>query len=244
MKETPEDVEDVIVEADGEWHTSDNAYASAVWKAAHPPKALSPTKVEDAPLAQPNGSANGKNQGFEPEIFILDSDDDDDEGQIQRELSAYASSSRTSYDAMPRTQSQTSATVIDLTLDDDDEDDDSDDGSPSAPTNNFGKRKASEANIDSVQGTEPQWKKGRPDPSRILPAPRPSGPMSTLHAPIGSHSVSSGPPYSSSFQGNSLPPMLPPYGGRSGSASVQLPSINGSYGSSRQAATSQRGSGW
>ncbi|KAF9535418.1 PINIT domain-containing protein [Crepidotus variabilis] len=245
LKATDEDVEDVIVEADGEWHTSDGRYASAGWKAAHPPKSLSPTKVEDtgtpAPLANGTGQVNGKGKAPEVEIFILDSDEDDDEGRVQRELS-YASSSRTSYDTIPATQqSQGGATVIDLTLDSDEEE------TPPPPVNNYGKRKASEANIDSVSLPEQLWKKGRIDSSRILPAPRPSGPISNgMHPPMSNHRPAAPLPYSSSMQGHNLPPVLPPPSyGRSGSANsqVQLPPISSSF-TSRQSGSSPHNTGW
>ena len=80
---TDEDVEDVIVEADGAWHTSDGKFASDSWKAANPPQeqgpALllkrSPTPVK--PIITGNGHVNGAPDNAE--IVILDSDEEDSE---------------------------------------------------------------------------------------------------------------------------------------------------------------------
>lgn len=90
LKESPESVEDVIVEADGEWHTSDNKYGSAAWKRAHPPVAPKPAMKLPASPVKTNGASssdlNGKKKA-NVEIVVLDSDDEDDEGQVKRELS-------------------------------------------------------------------------------------------------------------------------------------------------------------
>ncbi|KAJ7900293.1 PINIT domain-containing protein [Mycena olivaceomarginata] len=97
LKTSSEDVEDVIVEADGEWHTSDNNPASK----------------------GPNGDPNGKRKAAE--IVVLDSDDED-EGRVKRELSpsfASTSSANRSYGSVPGEASQSA--VIDLTLDSDDD---------------------------------------------------------------------------------------------------------------------------
>ncbi|KAJ7932449.1 PINIT domain-containing protein [Mycena leptocephala] len=129
LKQSPESVEDVVVEADGEWHTSDNKYGSAAWKASHAPaaipKAASPRKFIPAkspshtPSKGVNGDPNGKRKAAE--IVVLDSDDED-EGRVKRELSpSFASSSSVnrSFGSIPGetvTASQ-SDDVIDLTLD-------------------------------------------------------------------------------------------------------------------------------
>ncbi|KAF8807349.1 hypothetical protein BYT27DRAFT_7164840 [Phlegmacium glaucopus] len=215
--DTTESVEDVMVEADGQWHTTDNKYGSREWKAAHPitPQRVTPDKkpsVEDSPtrFAPPvqNNDVNGKGKVPHHEIFVLDSDDED-EGRVKRELSpSYASSANQSFEGtLPHpSQSQQSqaSQVIDLTLDSDDEDDDE-----LVVSNINGKRKAHEAGIGTTPPSPDQfWKKGRLDPSRILPLPRVS---SATHNSVGASHHSSLPnsllpSYQSSFQGNTLPP--------------------------------------
>ena len=203
-----------MVEADGQWHTTDNKYGSREWKAAHPvtSQPVSSDKkpsVENSParfasLVQSN-EVNGKGKVPEHEIFVLDSDDED-EGRVKRELSpSYASSANQSFEGtLPRpsqsqqTQSQESQ-VIDLTLDSDDDDE--------RVSNANGKRKAHEAGIGTTPPSSDQlWKKGRLDPSRTLPLPRVSSVthngVGTSHSSLPNHRL---PSYSSSFQGNTLP---------------------------------------
>ncbi|KAJ7630889.1 PINIT domain-containing protein [Roridomyces roridus] len=150
LKQSPESVEDVIVEADGEWHTSDNQYASATWKAAHPPAAKpAPSPRKSLPV-KPSPDVNGKRKATE-EIVVLDSDDED-EGRVKRELSpSFASASSSSLNqSVPRSQV---GDVIDLTLDSDDE--------GPAPPPPPSKRTALDAGLASP--TELIWKKGRLD---------------------------------------------------------------------------------
>jgi E3 SUMO-protein ligase PIAS1 len=119
----------VMVEADGEWHTNDNTYASEAWKKAHPPKVeaavaqrRSPTPARSTPAV----------------VYTLDdSDDEDEEGRVKRELSpsfrnGLANSSFSSIATLPPMSrmshtpmppSRQASKVIDLTsLDSDDED--------------------------------------------------------------------------------------------------------------------------
>ncbi|KAJ7244748.1 PINIT domain-containing protein [Mycena haematopus] len=177
LKTSPESIEDVIVEANGEWHTSDNKYGSAAWKASHPaaviPKAAaSPRKF--VPAKSPSHTASSKGANGDPngkrkaaEIVVLDSDDED-EGRVKRELSpSYASSSSVnrSFGSIPGEMVPASQgdDVIDLTQDSDD------DEPPARPP---AKRTASEAGIASP--TEQIWKKGRLDVERNVPTvPRP-----------------------------------------------------------------------
>lgn len=210
-----------MVEADGQWHTTDNKYGSREWKAVHPITsqrvADKKPSVEDNPTRFASEShtqsndVNGKGVPLH-EIFVLDSDDED-EGRVKRELSpSYASSANQSFDGtLPRqSQSQSQASqVIDLTLDSDDEDgDDGDDAEP-VVSNASGKRKADEAGIGTSPPSDQLWKKGRRerDPSRILPLPRVS---STTHNGVGTSHYSSLPnnrhPSYNAFQGNMLPP--------------------------------------
>ncbi|KAF8922611.1 PINIT domain-containing protein [Mucidula mucida] len=174
VKSCPESVEDVFVEADGEWHTTDNKYGSAEWKAQHPPvkPATAPRKPVSrtrTPPSQCNGKTNGKGKA-DLSILILDSDDEE-ENRVKRELSpsfGNASSSSLAPSLPPRSQS-VQDTVIDLTLDSDEEED-------VAPPRHVGKRKAS----DAPSPTEPIWKKSRP----IIPveSDRAGGSSSALSA--------------------------------------------------------------
>lgn len=151
LKSTPEEVEDVMVEADGEWHTSDNMYASPAWKATHkpPPPALS---LPPTPEKKPHLNGNGKSIDKEPEqeVFVLD-DSDDEEGQVKRELSF---SVRQDSSALSNDSGPPDSQVIDLTLD-------SDEDEPAPPpslASSNGKRKALD---DLPSPTEQIWKKSR-----------------------------------------------------------------------------------
>ncbi|KAK7064267.1 MIZ zinc finger protein [Favolaschia claudopus] len=242
LKSSPESVEDVIVEADGEWHTSDNKYGSPAWKASHAPAvtvkpALSPRKV--VPLKSPPpkaSSVDAKGKGKAAEIVVLDSDDED-EGRVKRELSpSFASSSSVnrSFGSIPGETVAVSQVeeVIDLTLDSEDEEE-----PVVRPT---AKRTASAAGFASP--TEQIWKKGRldadssaatisrhpakttmtsssPEYGRTGQSPLVSSPRLTLPAPFRN------PP--AGYSGPVLPPV---YNLSRGSASttqtVQLPPPN------------------
>ncbi|KAF9015110.1 PINIT domain-containing protein [Cyathus striatus] len=173
LKQTSDIVEDVVVEADGEWHTADNKFASAKWKSEHAPVAPTPSPRKPPSITPTqvieklsNGSAlpNENGKGSDVEVLVLDSDDED-EGRVKRELSpsnvspshSYSNVTTTSVPAT-QTQSQSQSDVIDLTLDSEDE------GLqlPPAPIQTA-KRKASEAGLDALSPTEQIWKKGRPD---------------------------------------------------------------------------------
>jgi len=246
LQQTPESVEDVMVEADGQWHTSDNKYGSADWKAAHPPptKSSSPTKslppLKQSPPCPPvvpndSGQLNGKGKAPSHEIFVLDSDSDEEEGRVKRELSpSYASSANQSFEGtLPgASQSQVRAdtSVIDLTLDESDED------SEPLPSI-YGKRRAADAELDSPNATDQSWKKGRLDPSsRILPAPRP-GTMNGVAPVLHSSSINNHQPASphryGSFSNNMLPlpTPYPQFNARSGSSSssLQLPVLSSNF---------------
>ncbi|KAJ7225563.1 PINIT domain-containing protein [Mycena pura] len=185
LQQSPESVEDVVVEADGEWHTSDNKYGSAAWKAAHPSattsKALSPQKslpAKSPPSNGVNGDLKGKRKSTE--ILVLDSDDED-EGRVKRELSpSFASSSsiNRSFGSIPG-ESHPQDDVIDLTLD-------SDSDEPPLASLPSSKRTASDAGM--VSPTEQIWKKGRLDGERTMAA------MPVIRTP-SSTSTSSGAEY-------------------------------------------------
>ncbi|CCL99022.1 uncharacterized protein FIBRA_01031 [Fibroporia radiculosa] len=174
LQQTSEEVEDVIVEADGQWHTEDNKFGTAAWRAAHPPsKPVIP--AQHAPVAKPRTpsprkptpyrvNGEGKPRPSNEEIVILDSDDED-EGRVKRELSpstdspvragASMSQSITSQPSRSRTQD---TDVIDLTLDSEDEE--------AVPLTR--KRKTYATDIPSP--TEQIWKKSRTDGMSSSPA--------------------------------------------------------------------------
>jgi E3 SUMO-protein ligase PIAS1 len=167
LKQTPDSVEDIVVEADGDWHTGDNKYASARWKLSHPATSLlkapltprKSTSVMKSPMQTPAPTKErGKENPHNVEIVILDSDDED-EGRVKRELSpSFASgtsgSAHQSFDStsLPLTQSQ-SEDVIDLTLDSDD-----DEPAPEPTSRVVEKRKAMDFDLShDLQ----YWKKAR-----------------------------------------------------------------------------------
>ncbi|EMD42118.1 hypothetical protein CERSUDRAFT_110664 [Gelatoporia subvermispora B] len=195
LKHTPEDVEDVIVEPDGDWHTADNKHGSEKWKAAHAPvkpvqpKPASPVKKrsstpQDLLTNRTNGSSQSRPSNAE--IVILDSDDED-EGRVKRELSpsfdgmaARGRSSMSSVSQPPRSATQ-SSDVIDLTLDTDDDEPPARPAPAPAPmaslsTAPVAKRKAP----DAPSPTEQIWKKSRGD------GPGSSSPASGASAPATS----------------------------------------------------------
>ncbi|KAI0048360.1 hypothetical protein FA95DRAFT_1558133 [Auriscalpium vulgare] len=161
LKNTSDEVDDVMVEADGEWHTSDDKFSSTGWRATHPPSSHAPStpstprkSLLPSPSHSPSGTtlvndgsvgSNGKDKGVDRNsVVILDDSDDEDEGRVKRELSP--SRTHQSVDPVPSSQ------VIDLTLDSDDEE------APSQRTE-IGKRKA--VAVDSGSPTEQIWKKSR-----------------------------------------------------------------------------------
>lgn len=147
LQATDEDVEDVMVEADGEWHTTDNKYSSPGWQMKHgnAPVIPSPPKAAKAATPPPAPPLLASRQSVE-EIVILDSDDDDDgrAAPPQSRFTAYrqAESSRASSSvgvrssAAPRPSAGSS--VIDLTIDSEDE---LPSYEPSPPPVRMGKRK-------------------------------------------------------------------------------------------------------
>lgn len=110
---TPDTVEDVTIEPDGEWHTADGKFSSPGWKGNQ----SAPTKAEREPppvkekAPRPNGSKL---------VVFVDSDDDDDdydEQTVKHDLSYVSNTSKSS----GGTRNKKSAEVIDLTFDSDDE---------------------------------------------------------------------------------------------------------------------------
>ncbi|KAJ6575057.1 PINIT domain-containing protein [Mycena capillaripes] len=232
LKQSPESVEDVVVEADGEWHTSDNKYGSPAWKASHapavipkaaaPPRKFVPAKSPShTPSRGVNGDPNGKRKATE--IVVLDSDDED-EGRVKRELSpSFASSSSVnrSFGSVPgETVSASQADdVIDLTLDSDDDE---------PPPRPAAKRTASEAGIASP--TEQIWKKGRLDSDRNIPITVARSTTSTSNDGVYAVTARSTVPVPAAYPpaGYSGPVLPPVYNmtRQSSSHSVQLPPPN------------------
>lgn len=170
----PDSIEDVIVEADGEWHTADNRYGSPVWRAKNsviiPAQML---KKEESPppvkLEPEVGMSKLNGQQKTDVSYILLSDDDEDE--VQKELSTSYSADHSMNSTPQRPGQDKAPNVIDLTLD-------SDDDEP-APAQS-GKRKMTEAALGPTSPTEPIWKKGRHEFDYQLPS------ITTLHNPAPS----------------------------------------------------------
>ncbi|KAJ3538088.1 hypothetical protein NM688_g6572 [Phlebia brevispora] len=183
LKGTDEDVEDVMVEADGQWHTSDNKYGSAAWKEKHPPLkeealSVSPSSVKPRspspakPIANGNGT-HAKTGTGNPEIVVLDSDDEE-EGQVKRELSptAYrsANASLASIASNPPRSQTAESDVIDLTLDSDDDEPLSLSQSRSQSQSQGLKRKSDDR--EATSPTEVVWsKKSRTETPSALSSP-------------------------------------------------------------------------
>jgi E3 SUMO-protein ligase PIAS1 len=146
LESTPDTVEDVIVEADGEWHTSDDKYASDAWKKTHKPvpPLVSPTPhlKHQATSKSPSGEVSTQERSQRRgDVVVLDSEEED-EGEVKRELSP-SRPEQSPMGGLLGTQ------VIDLTVESDDE---------SASTRSLGKRKAES---DSVLTSADIWKKSR-----------------------------------------------------------------------------------
>ncbi|KAF8577886.1 hypothetical protein K439DRAFT_1654979 [Ramaria rubella] len=172
LKDTPESVEDVVVEADGEWHTSDNKFASAVWRTLHPLcngnkliKSVTPHKEPEKLPSRSPSSAKVLNGRVPQEVISLTDSEDDDEGIVKRELSptsSYATSQSQSFESArnrpgrlpppPPPRSTSLNEVIDLTLDSDDDD-------PPPPPKLTHKRKDRELDIPTEASAA--WKKQR-----------------------------------------------------------------------------------
>ena len=138
------------MEADGEWHTSDDRYASDSWRRAHKPA---------LPLASPTPHSNRKATAHSPsphirdastqetsqnsgDVVILDSEEED-EGEVKRELSP----SRPEPLSMSGFQG---LHVIDLTEESDEED---------VTSQSLGVKRKAE--VDSSSSPEDIWKKSR-----------------------------------------------------------------------------------
>ncbi|KAK1233038.1 E3 SUMO-protein ligase pli1 [Marasmius sp. AFHP31] len=162
LKACPDSVEDVMVEADGEWHTNDNKYGSKNWKMKHPTtrpaKVASPsqtpsvvkTEAYDLPLSHKAETEKKPSD----DVIDLYTDDEDEEGMVKQQLSPSSGNGTTSKSSRPPIAQED---VIDLTLDSDEEE---------APPKQPGKRKASDA---ALSPTESIWKKSRTDGDHTNP---------------------------------------------------------------------------
>ncbi|EKM83924.1 hypothetical protein AGABI1DRAFT_67004 [Agaricus bisporus var. burnettii JB137-S8] len=188
LKTVPESVEDVIVEADGEWHTADNKFGTTAWKAQHPAVAPLPKfKAESPPPVKIEAESSKPIAQQKTDVsYILLSDDDE---EVQKELSPSHRSLDSIGPPTPHRNSQKKDNVIDLTIDSDDEE--------PIPMQSS-KRKVGEADLGPASPTEPIWKKGRHEVDYQLPS------ITTLHT-----SVTSPPFRQLSLTNNRLPPPQP-----------------------------------
>lgn len=226
LRETSEDVEDVVVENDGQWHTSDNKFASPEWRVTHPavevhhyspPRESSPASVDE----EADAKAHAKKQVEKQiEILVLDSDDEE-EGRVKRELSVSHSVGSSSVPkpvplhTMPIVQESHQDDVIDLTADSEDEQPTTQSSSQQQPQllrPSVEKRKAPSG---APSPTEQIWKKSRVD---VVTKPQ-SVPGATLPpiSPVGSGARPSilcgaaGQLPQTAYPGPQLPPLrLPP----------------------------------
>lgn len=210
LRDTPEAVDDVIVENDGQWHTSDNRYASAAWRAVYPCTASHEPSPPRASTPGSDEETETKERMKDVEILVLDSDDED-EGRVKRELSE-------SHYPLPKTASPRAAPVairqsrrddvIDLTADSDDEQ------SRLAPRPGE-KRKATPG---TQSPTEQIWKKSRLE--SVVPHshsnPSSGTPSTAQISPVSPTTVTTLPralPYGGStvaYPGPTLPPLRLP----------------------------------
>jgi E3 SUMO-protein ligase PIAS1 len=151
LESTPDTVEDVIVEADGEWHTSDDRYASDGWRKTHKPALplASPTPYPNhqatahSPSAYIRSASTQEISQNSGDVVVLDSEEED-EGEVKRELSP-SRPGQYSMNGLPGMQ------VIDLTAESDEE---------NTTSRTLGVKRKAEA--DSASSPEEDiWKKSR-----------------------------------------------------------------------------------
>jgi E3 SUMO-protein ligase PIAS1 len=107
----------VVIEADGEWHTADNKYASSGWRAKRPAAAKPATPVQ--PESKPAIAMGAP--PLPAEVYVIESDEEDDDSRVKREISPHGSRRSISYQDRSSHDRMRGATqdVIDLTLSDD-----------------------------------------------------------------------------------------------------------------------------
>lgn len=130
-----------MVEADGEWHTTDNKFASAGWRHKHP---YTPRNHNSQTSGRHSVKTEGQSKSW-PNVtpLLVDSDSDDEEHFVKTALSPSAASPPDTNAPSNYSESRTAANVIDLTLDSDDEDQ-ARPPPPSPPSAAYPKRKRSE----------------------------------------------------------------------------------------------------
>lgn len=122
LQNVHEDEEDVMIEADGQWHTQDGKAGSAAWMAKHgvvttnpPAFTAKPERASPPPLSTAPSAST---------ITIDDSSDSEEENEVKRELSPPrippAVNSKSTAQAQPPPPSS-GPVVIDLTLSDSEE---------------------------------------------------------------------------------------------------------------------------
>ena len=107
-------MEDVTVETDGEWHTSDGKYSSPGWR---PEKSVSPVQAKVERKASTPVSRHAEPKS---DVFVINDDSDEDETRVRQSLESQNSRGSMARGSAPKR----SAEVIDLTLSSDDERDD------------------------------------------------------------------------------------------------------------------------
>ncbi|ESK97922.1 miz zinc finger protein [Moniliophthora roreri MCA 2997] len=227
LKACPDSVEDVMVEADGEWHTTDNKYGSASWKIKHPPMGSlkppspirQPSSTIKTELQEPtvglNGAVDRPKEPNDMQITVIDSDDEEEEGLVKRELSP---STAHGTSAGPQSHPPPSQDdVIDLTIDSDDDEEPS-------PPKQIGKRTASDA---ALSPTEAIWKKGRTDADNNAYRSLANDTAYSRSSDSRTSAHTSPPRRPSNYNGPTLPPLGNSFGGRNSGSAPQLPPLSG-----------------
>ncbi|KAJ1311667.1 hypothetical protein OPQ81_010141 [Rhizoctonia solani] len=235
LKNTPDTVEDVIVEADGEWHTEDDKHGSSTWMATAASRPR-PVEKEKKVKAEPDTRSfmDSSSETIKPkteEYVVLDSDDEDDVP-----LAKAPPKSNPPPNATSRPQSQTQSAVIDLTLSSDDEADDPPPPPPLAASSPIQPQPPAALSTDSTsappkrkertpqsQSQDVSWKRprvehpangftGTPSEERRLPAQEP--PHNSRPLAASNHNGYTPYPHSSPPMAPLRPPdYSPTYGG-------------------------------
>jgi E3 SUMO-protein ligase PIAS1 len=204
LESTPDTVDDVIVEANGEWHTFDDKYASPTWKGTHKP---APPATGSTPYPKPqvdstDPSDHVRNSTQEKkhnsgDVLVLDSEEEEEEeGEVKRELSP-SRRERSLGSGFSNTQ------VIDLTLESDEE-----------SVSDGSSEKKRKAEVDPAVQTDEIWKKSRiGDPPNDVTTTRAVN--GNVNSPTADVMGLGGPQGARRFvNGVSLPQRAPSHGGQ------------------------------
>lgn len=124
IRSCPDTIDEVLVEPNGDWYTSDGKHGSPAWIAAHPPKAVTIVPARTATPVDAKGKAK--------QVLSLDDSEDEDEdgyrmsggGEERGSALIPSSSSRSqSTSAGPPSAVRPPQETIDLTLSSDEDDD-------------------------------------------------------------------------------------------------------------------------